>query len=454
MVFNEDKYYEGLSDEEVCAISENPNFWKKVEREELKYFTNHIPELVKKIKSAVKDIVETMHGMTVSTSRETAIFALGIYGCTFHAITPNDTEGLKAQIIKNLNLQLTLLKSKAPKEYKAILKFIDETIKKIFVIPKSFAQVIQGTATNKLTKINTSKDKTAVKDPFTNSLKITRENFCITIHDYMTSKGLRQSTHQLFDALLGTYTTSGGHSELITLPLKEYMTMRELKDEKSTRQQVKEDLETLSRVKIDFSQKLRGRKKNDYFDLGIIQPSKGIKNGIITVNLDSVFHRLLGGYKPMPYPSLLWKLSENHNPHAFYFLRKISEHKFMNAGKTNEDTLSVLALLETSPNMATYEEVAKTDRHYDKRIITPFENDMDALGEVITWEYCHSSGIPLTDKELSAMNYEIFRKLYVKIYWRVYPDQTERLVHKALMEKKNSKPIKRQNKGGKEKPTE
>ena len=155
MVFDEDKYYKGLSDEEACIIAENPDFWKEAEQEELKYYADHIPELVKRIKSAVKDIVKTMYRtMIVSSSRETAIFTLGIYGCTFHAITHNDTEGLKAQIIRNLSLQLALLKNKAPKEHESILKFIDATIKKTFIIQRAFSQVVQGTATNKLSKIN------------------------------------------------------------------------------------------------------------------------------------------------------------------------------------------------------------------------------------------------------------------------------------------------------------
>ena len=64
---------------------------------------------------------------------------------------------------------------------------------------------------------------------------------------------------------------------------------------------------------------------------------------------------------------------------------------------------------------------------------------MDALDEVLTWEYCHSNNIPLTDEELSAMNYEIFHKLYVKIHWRLYPDQTERLQRKAITAKKYAK---------------
>lgn len=295
-----------------------------------------------------------------------------------------------------------------------------------------FSSVLQGTATNTLTKINSRKAKDAIADNLMNVLNIKRDTFTVKIHDYMNNKGLRQSTHQLFDALIAEYTNSGGHSELVNLRFTDYMTMRGLTDEKSARQQVKEDLQTLANLKISFTSRRRGKNAGSYFDLGIVQQSKGIVNGIITVYLDSAFCSMLGTCKPMPYHPLLWQLSENHNPHSFYFLRKISEMKFMNVGKHNEDIIAVLTLLESSPNMPKYDDVMK---HPIQQIITPFERDMDALDDALTWEYCHNYGKPLNDDELSVMDYEPFHKLYVKIHWRNYPDMTERIEHKALTAK-------------------
>ena len=69
--------------------------------------------------------------------------------------------------------------------------------------------------------------------------------------------------------------------------------------------------------------------------------------------------------------------------------------------------------------MPTYEEIAARDRHYDD-IINAFEDDMNALDEIFTWEYCNSGGAPLSDEQLD-MSYETFIKLNVRIYWRDYP---------------------------------
>ena len=302
-----------------------------------------------------------------------------------------------------------------------------------------FTKIRQGTATNKLTKIDSHKKKPDV-DIATGLAKIKQKDFEVAILNNTKIQGLRQSAHQLLDALTEVFTEQGGEkSPKITLSLKDYMKKRRFNDEKAARQQVKEDLETLSSIKLSFTQKLRGGESKEYFNLALLG-SHGIKNGIITVYLDTAFCTLLSGYNIMPYPRLLWKLSERINPNSFYFLRKISEHKNMNFDDRNANVISVVTLLNATPNIPSYEEVMKTNgKQLTQRIIDPFERDMDALIEVISWVYCHSNGAELTDEELRNMNYEIFIKLYVKIYWTLYPDETERLEKKAEYHKKPKK---------------
>ena len=302
-----------------------------------------------------------------------------------------------------------------------------------------FTKIRQGTATNKLTKIDSHKKKPDV-DIATGLAKIKQKDFEVAILNNTKIQGLRQSAHQLLDALTEVFTEQGGEkSPKITLSLKDYMKKRRFNDEKAARQQVKEDLETLSSIKLSFTQKLRGGESKEYFNLALLG-SHGIKNGIITVYLDTAFCTLLSGYNIMPYPRLLWKLSERINPNSFYFLRKISEHKNMNFDDRNANVISVVTLLNATPNIPSYKEVMKTNgKQLTQRIIDPFERDMDALIEVISWVYCHSNGAELTDEELRNMNYEIFIKLYVKIYWTLYPDETERLEKKAEYHKKPKK---------------
>lgn len=295
---------------------------------------------------------------------------------------------------------------------------------------KTFSTIRQGTATNALTKVKSNTKKNTVVDPITGTATITQGTLTITIPNFTELTGFKTSTYQLLDALTVALTESGAKSPTVTLALDGYMAKRGLKDKKEARKQAKADLETLFNASISFKEKGRKGQEQDFLDMRLIE-SKGISRGIITVSFGTTFYNMLCGYPVMPYPAQLWTLNGMKNPNSYYLLRKISEHKNMNVGKKNEDTISVKTLLSVAPNIPSYEEVMETDKHITQRIIDPFERDMNALEDTITWAYCHSNNNPLTDEELATLNYDTFLNLLVNVDWKQYPDQTERLERKA-----------------------
>jgi hypothetical protein len=294
----------------------------------------------------------------------------------------------------------------------------------------TFSTIRQGTATNALTKIKPSTKRNMIIDTITGTATITQGNLSITIPDFTKLTGFRTSTYQLLDALTVALTETGAKSPVVALSLEEYMKKRGLKDKKEARKQVTDDLETLFNAKISFKEKRKKGQEQDFHDIRIID-SKGIRKGIITVTFGTAFYNILLGYPIMPYPAQLWELNSKRNPNSFYLLRKIAEHKNMNVGKKNEDIIAVKTLLAVAPYLPSYEEVMNTDRAISRRIIEPFERDMDALEDTLTWTYCHSNNTPLTDEELSSMSYDTFISLLIKIDWKQYPDQTARLKRKA-----------------------
>lgn len=294
----------------------------------------------------------------------------------------------------------------------------------------TFSTIRQGIATNTLTKIKPSTKRNTIIDTITGTATITQGNFSITIPDFTKLKGFRTSTYQLLDALTVALTETGAKSPAVALSLEEYMKKRGLKDKKEARKQVTDDLETLFNATISFKEKRKKGQEQDFHDIRIID-SKGIRKGIINVTFGTAFYNILLGYPIMPYPAQLWELNSKRNPNSFYLLRKIAEHKNMNVGKKNEDIIAVKTLLAAAPNLPSYEEVMNTDRAISRRIIEPFERDMDALEDTLTWTYCHSNNTPLTDEELSSMSYDTFISLLIKIDWKQYPDQTARLERKA-----------------------
>lgn len=294
----------------------------------------------------------------------------------------------------------------------------------------TFSTIRQGTATNALTKVKASTKRNTVIDPITGTATITQGNLSITIPDFTELTGFKTSTYQLLDALTVALTETGAKSPVVTLPLEEYMGKRGLKDKKEARKQAIADLETLFNATISFKGKRKRGQEQDFHDIRIID-SKGIRKGIINVSFGTTFYNILLGYHIMAYPAQLWTLNGKRNPNSFYLLRKIAEHKNMNVGKKNEDIIAVKTLLAVAPNLPSYEEVMNTDRALNRRIIEPFERDMDALEDTLTWAYCHSKNTPLTDEEISSMSYDTFASLLIKTDWKQYPDQTARLDRKA-----------------------
>lgn len=291
-----------------------------------------------------------------------------------------------------------------------------------------FNTIRQGTATNTLTKMKATPQNTSTNSAKT--AKVTQGDLTVTIPKFEKLTGLRISTYQLLDALTVKLTETGAKSPVVELPLTDYMEKRGLKNWREAKKQVANDLEVLFNATISFKDTKKDGKEQNFLDIRIID-GKGIKNGIITVSFGTVFYGILLSYPIMPYPVQLWEINGKHNPSSFYLLRRIAEHKNMNVGKKNEDIISVKTLLAATPNIPSYDVVMAKDRALSRRIVEPFERDMNALRDTLTWTYCHSSSQPLTNEELSNFSYQIFIKLLIKIDWKSYPDQSARLKRKA-----------------------
>ena len=301
---------------------------------------------------------------------------------------------------------------------------------------QTFSLIRQGTATNALTKIRAS-NAIVTENKIKKTTTLTQGDASLTLPSLLVD-GLKTSSYQLLDALTVVFTETGAKSPTILMALNDYMKKRGITNKKEARKQVTADLEELYEASIGFTQKRGKAEPLDFKDMRLIS-SKGINRGIIEVTLSTDFYHVLLGYQVMNYPAQLWTLDNRHNPNSYYFLRKISEHKNMNVGKKNEDIIAVKTLLAVAPNIPTYEKVMSGDRAVNRRIIDPFERDMNALEDTLEWEYCHPNGEPLADEELNNFSYETFIALLIKVNWNTYPDQTARLERKEERIEANKK---------------
>ena len=191
------------------------------------------------------------------------------------------------------------------------------------------------------------------------------------------------------------------------------------------------DLDILSALCISYSgTKKKGVRCNDVklFD------EAAVKNSIIRVTLSDEFAEILSRAYPMPFPLALFRIKSDKYPNSYYILRKIAEHKNMNLGKPNENTLSVKTLLSASPVIPTSEEVRTSNNHsIYGRIFKPFCRDVKYACEVVNLSgfYLTYKGNRIDDipNGLKGFSFEDFQsEVYVHLpaLWPDYPNKADK----------------------------
>jgi hypothetical protein len=279
-----------------------------------------------------------------------------------------------------------------------------------------FYALAQSAESNKLTrKLSNNIAKSAQLDLFGNGT-ITDTDFRMYVRGLAEMQsGINKSAPLLLDSLIITATARGLKDTLVSLPLNEYMLMRDLSDEKEARVQVKQDMDTLER--IHFELKGSGRHRGNWLTIHISGGTHGIiKNGVIVFRFNEDFYNALRinekKYLYMYFPAEALQGNLHKNPYKYWLARKIAEHKRMNLGKANEDTISTKALIEACPNFPTREKIIKWSREITREAIEPFERDLNALEPAFTWEYAGEQ----------PSNYETFINSNIYIHWKAYPD--------------------------------
>ena len=257
-----------------------------------------------------------------------------------------------------------------------------------------------------------------------NSLTITNGNFKVVLRNATQSTGLRTLTHLLLHALVMEFTENERQDNIVAIPLRKYMELRDIKKEQRAREQVKEDLQTLANVELYFTERSRGRRPQDYASIRVIQ-AHSIKNSVIYVMFSTPYADILRKYPVMAIPLLMYQVNPQLRPYAHPMLWKILTHKRMNAGKPNENSIAVATLLDAG-GFPKYDDIKDTGQ-LKQRTRIPFENNLDEWRDLFSWEYWHANGEPVTDEELRDLPYKTFVTLYVHIHWHYYPDQTQRL---------------------------
>ena len=207
------------------------------------------------------------------------------------------------------------------------------------------------------------------------------------------------------------------------------MTFLDVKDVKDARKRLKEALDTLYSISLEWEEKSRSEVKN-YTKMRICE-SQGINRGIASFTFTADMANYLNQAYIMQYPLELLAISER-NPNAYPIARKLALHHSIdnNHKKGTANIISVAKLLEVAPEIPSIETVRAVNGSWGERIKGALEKALDTISDIIPWEYSNSKGAPLTDSQLDISDYDTFIKLYIKFDILGAPDPTERLEEK------------------------
>lgn len=294
--------------------------------------------------------------------------------------------------------------------------------------------MLNGTATNKLANIGRKAKPTRINPLADNEATIENGDFKVFIEKYSKEKKPKVGVVKLLDILAIKFAKSNHYKAInpnrtVTFSLDEYMTLLGIKDIKDARKRLKEALNTLYSISLEWEEK-SGDKVINYAKMRICE-AQGIERGIASFTFTTRMAQYLNQSYIMQFPLELLAISER-NPNAYPIARKLALHHSMdnNHKRGTANIISVAKLLEVAPEIPNIDTVRSANGSWSVRIKGKLEKALDAIGSVVSWEYSNTKGAPLTDKQLEIADYETFIKLFIKFNIKGAPDQTERLKKK------------------------
>ena len=247
----------------------------------------------------------------------------------------------------------------------------------------------------------------------------------------------------------------------ITVTLDEFMKLCGLSDRKNARDHFRAAAECLFSLYMTFDYEVsetigkRRKRTKKHFSSYLLDSTEETrtldKDPVIDSRICVAFSVKLFEYLCtryiMPLNIKIFAINPRNHPHAYTIFRYLSEIYRVRMNRGQETRIAVKTLLEKAcPELPTVDEINNRhyeERHYARNIMKPVERDLYALMNIyglITWEYTHKGGEPLTDDELGYSEeygltddreypYSFNEWLHFNIDFTLpdYPDTTERV---------------------------
>lgn len=302
-----------------------------------KNFSSNVPNikpLLEKIGNIQKDFLNSVQWKTFQNIAK-----------RIDEMTPEEREALAEEVNEK---ETSSAKKKRSKKTSKLDKIVHDAQQK--ALSESYIAMLNGTATNQLTNINTNAIPPTI-DIITGNATIEQGTLKVFIDKYSKLKGVRTSTLKLLDTCtmyLTKQNTYRGNNEKINtnivISLEQYITLCGIPLTKSskdkTRRRVKEDLETLFHMSLEWTES-SGKKTKDFAKMRICDKI-AIVRGNINFNFSKDMARYLTDAYIMQYPMELLKVDER-NSNLYPLGRKLLLHYIINNNRKKEH-LILLAL--------------------------------------------------------------------------------------------------------------
>lgn len=207
------------------------------------------------------------------------------------------------------------------------------------------------------------------------------------------------------------------------------MELCRLKDRKEARKQLKDAVQTIYNISMEWSEiRYDGKKKEERNWKARVAELVGqewfedpVKNNKVTFKFTYDMAEPLSQSYIMPFPQNLFCINSKRNPRSYYIGQRLLLHYNQNFDKDNRNRIQISTLLRGIPDISSYNDT----EHITQLIIEPFERDLNALVNTYSildsWEYCNKGGAPLSDERLKSMNYDTWVNPLVQFEPKDYP---------------------------------
>ena len=272
-----------------------------------------------------------------------------------------------------------------------------------------------------------------------------KDGVLITLKNYQDNK-FNVLTSRVLDILIMKLTKQIPYDKCIPieklfncrtveLSVKEFMEASGLKDRKEATKQLNEAVNSIFNIYLEYeddrnkSKRVRERilwKTHILESIGTESGHLPVENGRVIVKFTLPLAEYLSQKYIMPYPEKLLTINVRQNPLSYYLGRVLAEHRNMNRTKRNRNKISVRTLIKACPDLPTYEEIKSVSRQVSKRIIKPFERDLNALRDkydvLSDWRYCNSIDEQKSDGEKHRWNYNEWEEQIIEFHLADYPN--------------------------------